>query len=1604
VETGFSAYDGGPEFTFELFFKVFYVPGTGEKFELFRREDWGILEYDGTQQKFIFGLYGIGQVEYTVSLVTDEWHHIAAEYDESNLRIYLDGMVAATALGGGNLPETPADINIYVGENLEGLIDIVRMSDTGIYGGSSFDPYSNDYSAGAGVHLLWHCDEGSGNELYDASGTGHTGNIYGTPTWNTDEPIGGFMDPQLWYNNVGSDYVMLEWDRWPDSDAEFDKYELRWNTNGGVHEGDQSIFSETNPNTTNVTHDFLPQGDYYYKLWMYDQGGFSRYETNEVYVYVGGSYGQIDFAIESPQSVSGNIYVGVFYDGNPDSSPDVSLGPIWHDFATGNFYDNIDGIEEGDNYFVAFFFDGDGSPSSGPGDCDEGYDFDYSFYDVDVFGTVDLGTFMLQGCSGGGGEQVTVNYPNGGETFTEGDNMTITWDWTGGSIGFDIYLSLNSGGTFDNFIGNSNATDGSFSWTILDGAASPNCRIRIEDPGNDATFDESDSDFEIVAAGGGGPTDIHISSPSSGSNWSVGTGESIEWSSNTSDGMDYYVDIDLWKDGYIDDWIVGPILSQSSSGNYFWSIPNYIEDGNSYQVRVVHTESGVEDFSDYFQISGGGGGEISAVTLDEPVQITDTSLRLSWSVWSGSTNEFESYILKRNTTGNVQESDSTIWDAPTSIWDTSYVDIDLEPSNTYYYKVYVYNTFGDWSESNEVSATIWNPALDVDVTELNFVEDNDSLTFSVGNSGYGTLYWMVAVEYISGDGWITSVNPDQGSLASLSSETVSVLVEPTGQDQEATLHVHGYRDSGMTNEVGIEDINVHLDEWLLGTGEFTTEHAHLYWVAEEESSDTAVVLFSNVGDGELKIESVTSSEPIYIYPAEGESFPITVSPGEGEAVLMVIDPPTGPGTLNGTITFELGNATTEIETIDYSVAVYAAGEVDISNSFIDSTESGFYDLTDQVSMTVDFSSVVSGEGVLITYVDGAMPTNPDGDQDLAIADRYWEIASSLEDGDFTADLCFDLNDLEGIDDFSSLKILKRSIYSDDTWEEIPGSELTYDEANNLICAVNQTSFSQWTVGSDSTSGNFVVNPPAISGAPAISGDIPSSVMEGEDLTFVAQIVAEGGLDRVLLKYYVGGGTDKEITFIQVDGDNYQATIPGWDVTSSGLIALIAARDLLMQETFTDTAEILVEHSGISLGSTSAETYSMISIPGNVYDGDLGHHFEDELGPYDPSVWRLFKWNGTDYSEANFDLFPGEAYWIITRDPASLTSAEGASMEMLSSSPVNLISGWNMVANPYNFSLSFSDLQDNNADIEPVLYRYTGSGYTTTNSFVPGDGVWIYAHNPTTIIFDPLGSGSMSRTVAEELTWHGSMNATSSDLTDTENVFGAHVGASSCWDELDRHEPPVIGDYVTLAFDNSEWANHPGRYSRDIRSDTEAGHIWPFTVITNQSGYVSLSVELPDELPLGWELFLVDVAFDIVQNLSTEIEYEFVANGSETPREFELIAGPPGFTREALDDLELTPSDYRLAQNIPNPFNALTTIQFSLPKENEVSLAIYDLVGRKVAEPLSNVPYESGGHFVIWDGKDSQSRPVSSGVYLYRLEVSKNGQMEFAKTKKLILLK
>jgi hypothetical protein len=93
-----------------------------------------------------------------------------------------------------------------------------------------------------------------------------------------------------------------------------------------------------------------------------------------------------------------------------------------------------------------------------------------------------------------------------------------------------------------------------------------------------------------------------------------------------------------------------------------------------------------------------------------------------------------------------------------------------------------------------------------------------------------------------------------------------------------------------------------------------------------------------------------------------------------------------------------------------------------------------------------------------------------------------------------------------------------------------------------------------------------------------------------------------------------------------------------------------------------------------------------------------------------------------------------------------------------------------------------------------------------------------------------------------------------------------------------------------------------------------------------------------------------------------------------------------------------PTAFVLKQNHPNPFNPSTTIKFALPNSGPVSLVVYDIAGRLV-KTLVNGNMEATNHSVVWNGRDSSDRQVSSGVYYYRLVAD-----GFTDTRKMMLVK
>jgi hypothetical protein len=77
-------------------------------------------------------------------------------------------------------------------------------------------------------------------------------------------------------------------------------------------------------------------------------------------------------------------------------------------------------------------------------------------------------------------------------------------------------------------------------------------------------------------------------------------------------------------------------------------------------------------------------------------------------------------------------------------------------------------------------------------------------------------------------------------------------------------------------------------------------------------------------------------------------------------------------------------------------------------------------------------------------------------------------------------------------------------------------------------------------------------------------------------------------------------------------------------------------------------------------------------------------------------------------------------------------------------------------------------------------------------------------------------------------------------------------------------------------------------------------------------------------------------------------------------------------------------EFSLSQNFPNPFNPTTEIHFSLDRNGEVQLSIYDISGRLV-RTIAQRKMTPGAYVEYWDGRDRFGKDVSSGVYFYRLK-------------------
>jgi len=143
---------------------------------------------------------------------------------------------------------------------------------------------------------------------------------------------------------------------------------------------------------------------------------------------------------------------------------------------------------------------------------------------------------------------------------------------------------------------------------------------------------------------------------------------------------------------------------------------------------------------------------------------------------------------------------------------------------------------------------------------------------------------------------------------------------------------------------------------------------------------------------------------------------------------------------------------------------------------------------------------------------------------------------------------------------------------------------------------------------------------------------------------------------------------------------------------------------------------------------------------------------------------------------------------------------------------------------------------------------------------------------------------------------------------------------------------------------------------------------------------------------------VEVQFTPLELFNYQGNIIIISNDQINP-EIEILVEGIGIGTDTIDSL--IPIKTELIGNYPNPFNPTTTITFTLNSETtkNAELIIYNLKGQKVKSFDYAQDDNNGSYFVVWNGDDDSDKPVSSGIYFYKLK-----SVEFQNTKKMLLMK
>jgi len=548
-----------------------------------------------------------------------------------------------------------------------------------------------------------------------------------------------------------------------------------------------------------------------------------------------------------------------------------------------------------------------------------------------------------------------------------------------------------------------------------------------------------------------------------------------------------------------------------------------------------------------------------------------------------------------------------------------------------------------------------------------------------------------------------------------------------------------------------------------------------------------------------------------------------------------------------------------------------------------------------------------------------------------------------------------------------------------------------------VAGVTGTSATNFTVttGTDTT-------PPIVTANNTLSVIAPNSSISVSANFTDASGIATNPAPRVFYRPIAGVSPN---TFVSANmtlssGSTYTATIPGSAVTELG----VEYKYLITDGAWLDNSasqiiyKTRINHSaGLSLTSypanaagPAASNYRIIAIPLVLVSKTANDVFNNVLGGYDPTIWRMFKYNGSSFTELNASsvLTPGEGYWFITISSSPLDTGPGTTVDGSTSSPfsITLKPGWNQIGNPYNFNISWADIVAANPaqsanlggnESKIRVFRGTIENVDVLKTF---EGGFVkYLGTSATAINIPVTKNASIQGRK------GSVDPTTNSLAKDEwEIFftlkngsteyklggiGMHPEAKEDFDYHDDFNSPRFIEYLEVTFPKK----YVGMtYTKDVVPTAE-NRVWEFKVESNLKEEITSINWDNSYFGNGKEIFLLDVASHRATEMNSKSHYDFK---TATSKDFKIVFGSADYVKQ-----ELMPNEVILFEPYPNPFNNQVLIEYALPTgmvESNLEVEILNSLGSKI----SSVPISQKAGFGSWMWEcDGQAM----GLYFVRLK-------------------